>query len=63
MPFYDQIRDHTNFSFSFTSSPKYDFGAFVQGYRYAANSLAKQLIEKGRFRDYEAYPVVFLYRH
>jgi hypothetical protein len=63
MAFYDQIIDHTDFLISFTSNPKYNFGAFAQGYRFAANRVAERLIEKGNFPDYEACHVVFLYRH
>jgi len=63
MTFYDKNIDHTYFSISFTSNPKYDFGAFAKGYSYAASTLAQQLIEKMNFPDYDAYPIVFLYRH
>ncbi len=62
MPF-DKISDSTNFVISFTSNPKGDFGVFAEGYTRAANQLAASLLEAPRFADYEAYPVVFLYRH
>lgn len=63
MSFYDEHVDHTYFSISFTSNPQYDFSAFAKGYSVAASTLAKQLTEKANFPDYDAYPVVFLYRH
>lgn len=62
MPF-DEISDTSNFVTSFTNDPKGDFGAFAEGYTLAANRLAKLLLKARRFADYEAYPVVFLYRH
>jgi hypothetical protein len=63
MAFYDEISDRTNFAISYTASPKGDFGVFAKGYTLAANRLASLLLEAPRFSDYEAYPVVFLYRH
>jgi len=62
MPF-DEISDMSNFVISFNADPKGDFGAFAKGYTLAANRLAASLLEAQRFPDYEAYPVVFLYRH
>jgi hypothetical protein len=62
MAFYDQFSDSTNFVVSFTPNPKGDFGVFAKGYTRAANHLAGLLLEAQRFSDYEAYPVVFLYR-
>jgi len=55
--------DENNFVISFTQNPKDDFGAFAKGYSLAANRLAELLLAAPRFSDYEAYPVVFLYRH
>lgn len=62
MPF-DEISDTSSFVISFTNDPKRDFWAFAKGYTLAANRLAASLLEAPRFSDYEAYPVVFLYRH
>lgn len=62
MPF-DDISDTSDFVISFTNDPKGDFGVFAKGYTLAANRLAESLLEAPRFPDYEAYPVVFLYRH
>jgi hypothetical protein len=63
MPFYDQVIDRSNFVISWTRTPKNDFGVFAKGYTLAANRLAGSLLQAPRFSDYEAYPVVFLYRH
>ena len=63
MPFYNKPIDHTYFSISFTSNPKYDFVTFIKGYSSAANMLVNQLIERINFPNYNAYPAVFLYRH
>jgi len=62
MAFYNSISDRNNFTISFTPNPQQDFGVFAKGYTRAATVLAEYLLEKPRFSDYEAYPVVFLYR-
>ncbi len=51
------------FSLGFTASPRKDFGVFATGYHHAAQQLSETLLAKLHFPDYEAYPVVFLYRH
>ncbi|WP_420640567.1 hypothetical protein [Candidatus Leptofilum sp.] len=63
MAFYDAMNDPSTFVISFTANPKRDFGVYAKGYARAASTLAKSLLEKPRFPDYEAYPIVFLYRH
>jgi len=63
MAFYDKINDISNFVISFSANPQQDFGVFAKGYSKAAHVLAESLLAKQRFSDYEAYPVVFLYRH
>ncbi|MBI3304110.1 MAG: hypothetical protein HYZ72_18765 [Deltaproteobacteria bacterium] len=63
MAFYDQHSDASNFVISWTREPRNDFGIFSKGYTRAAERLATLLLEAPRFSDYEAYPVVFLYRH
>lgn len=62
MAFYNSISDGNNFVISFTQNPKQDFGVFAKGYTRAASVLAEHILEKPRSADYEAYPVVFLYR-
>ena len=63
MAFYNEINDQSNFVIGFTSSPKRDFGIFAKAYAEAASSLSEYLLSKSRFSDYEAYPIVFLYRN
>lgn len=66
MAFYDQFSDPTDFVIGqsfFTQNPQELFGVFAKGYTLAANRLASLLLEAPRFSDYEAWPVVFLYRH
>lgn len=62
MAFYNSINDGNNFVISFSTNPQQDFGVFAKGYKRAASVLAEYLLAKPRFSDYEAYPVVFLYR-
>ena len=62
MAFYESINDGNNFVISFTQNPQQDFGIFAKGYTQAASSLAEHLLGRPHFSDYEAYPVVFLYR-
>jgi hypothetical protein len=63
MAFYDRTSDLTNFVISFMPNSMGDFGIFAKGYTLAADRLAGVLLSAPRFSDYEAYPVVFLYRH
>ncbi len=62
MPFYDSVHDFSDFAISFRSNSQGDFGVFAKGYRRAASALAERLLERPPFPDYEAYPMVFLYR-
>jgi hypothetical protein len=52
-----------NFVASFIDNPRGQFGVYAVGYRLAAETVVESLVRKGGFRDYEAYPVVYLYRH
>ena len=64
MSFYlDEKRSPRDVIISFTSTPRYDFGAFAHGYHLAAKSLAEAFLKKPGFADYEGYPIVFMYRH
>jgi hypothetical protein len=63
MAFYNTISDANDFIISFRPNSQQDFGVFAKGYTRAASNLAEQILEKPHFPDYEAYPVVFLYRH
>ena len=51
------------FSIGFSRNPRDDFGVFAKGYRMAAVALVAELSRKPRFSCYEAFPVIFLYRH
>ncbi len=62
MAFYNSISDTNNFIISFTQNPQQDFGVFAKGYAGSASVLAENLLANPRFSNYEAYPVVFLYR-
>jgi hypothetical protein len=63
MAFYNEINNKYNIITSFTNNAKFNFGAFANGYHEAANILAKTFLSKPGFRDYEGYPIIFLYRH
>lgn len=64
MSFYDATDNFSSFSIGFGRDPKDQFGIFAKGYANAAATLAKDLLlREYRPRDYEAYPIVFLYRH
>jgi hypothetical protein len=62
MAFYNSINDQYNFVISFTKNPQFDFSIFAEGYKHAAVLLAEDILKRPHFSDYEAYPVVFLYR-
>jgi hypothetical protein len=63
MAFYNES-NQSSFVISFTNAPRYDFGNFAVGYKFVANLIAEKLMESEfGFPDYQAYPVVFLYRH
>lgn len=49
-------------SFNLTN-PKYDFGAYARGYHHSAKLLSEKFLAQSGYRDYEGYPIVFLYRH
>lgn len=63
MAFYTATTAVSNFVISFSKHPRNDFGVFGKGYMHAASKLAEDLLSRPHFGDYDAYPVVFLYRH
>jgi hypothetical protein len=63
MAFYNSNQFRSNFVLTCTGDPKNDFGLFAKGYMSAADHLATELIEAPKFSDYQAYPIVYLYRH
>lgn len=60
MPFFDPVPGRGNFMVHFTFP---DFRIWALGYTHAAQVLKRSLLARLRFSDYEAYPLVFLYRH
>jgi hypothetical protein len=60
---FDSGHTHSGFSLGFSHAPRSDFAIFAEGYHRAARRVAEALLGQGHFPDYEAYPVVFLYRH
>jgi hypothetical protein len=63
MAFYESSDDSSNFVLLSGVPGKNGFSVFAKGYHRAASLLAQHLLEKDRFSDYQAYPIVFLYRH
>ncbi len=63
MPFYNELDNPSNFQISFKKNLRNDFGVFAKGYAKSVSKLAVDLLSRNRFGDYEAYPIVFLYRH
>lgn len=63
MTFFEPRPGRGNFVVHFRSHPLADFGIWARGYTKAAHRLAESLLSRVSFADYEAYPVVFLYRH
>ncbi len=63
MAFYNIDSNISNFQIGFSWENTKNFTIWADGYRNAANSLAELLLSKIRFPDYEAYLVVFCYRH
>lgn len=63
MAFYNKRNNSANFVISFKNDPWNDFSIFGRGYRNAAESISKMLLGQSHFSDYDAYPVLFLFRH
>jgi hypothetical protein len=63
MAFYNVESNFTNFQIGFSWEKPADFSIWAKGYKNAANSIVESILEKGNFPDYDAYPVVFCYRH
>jgi hypothetical protein len=54
---------HGNVVLNFVGSPNGEFRVYASAYRRAGRSLAVSLAAKGGYRDLDACPIVFLYRH
>lgn len=63
MLFDSQVSGPDTFVIHFRDDPSLDFAIFAKGYRLAASTLTQSLLSRPAWPDYEAYPVVFLYRH
>lgn len=63
MAFYNTISNMSNVQCGFSRNPKMGFGIYAKGYWHSATELAKLLLSRERFYEYDAYPVIFLYRH
>lgn len=62
MAFWESSGPYGSFVIHYTNLPERDFGAYARGYALAAKNLAQDFLSRAS-ADYEAYPVVFLYRH
>jgi hypothetical protein len=60
---FEKFSDSSNFVASFSHPPAKSLAVFARGYARAANRLSEGLLGAPKFADYDAYPVVFLYRH
>jgi hypothetical protein len=60
---FQPVSDHRNVLLNFQASPKSEFYFYVRPYHEAARTLARRAIERRAFRDLDALPIVFLYRH
>jgi hypothetical protein len=63
MPFYYSKNQMSNFVSCFKNNMRLEFDTYAKGYRFAARTVTEKLLSKQSFPDYNAYPVVFLYRH
>lgn len=55
--------DKSDFIIGFSPSQGNHFDIFARGYWNAGKTIAKDLLSRNYFHAYDAYPVVFLYRH
>ena len=63
MAFYNMESNLSNFQIGFSWATTKHFTIWAEGYGNAANAIAESLLQRQRFPDYDAYPVVFCYRH
>ena len=54
---------HGNVVFNFLGNPIDDLVAFAQGYHTAGKILVEKMENSTGYRDYEGYPILYLYRH
>src|SRR6266481_6394898 len=61
--FFKSTLPHGNVVFNFRGRAINDLSAFAAGYHEAGKILVSQLESASGYRDYEGYPILFLYRH
>jgi hypothetical protein len=54
---------HGNVVLNFTKFPKGEFGVYARAYHEAGQHVGRRLAERRGYRDADACPIVFLYRH
>jgi hypothetical protein len=59
---YEPHTARETFQVGFSKNPRLDFGIYAKGYFGAAELLVESALAKPSFPDYEAYPIMFLYR-
>lgn len=61
--FFESNRPHGNVVFNFRGRAINDLSAFAAGYHEAGKTLVSNMESAAGYRDYEGYPILFLYRH
>jgi len=54
---------HGSVVFNFQHRPVGDLSAFAHGYHDAAKRLVAEMQRASGYRDFDGYPILFLYRH
>lgn len=63
MEFYNIGLSSGAFSIGYARNPRLQFAVYAKGYFKIADAQADILLDQKNFRDYEVYPIIFLYRH
>jgi hypothetical protein len=61
--FFQSENKHGNVVFNFRGGAINDLRAFAEGYHMAGMALVRKMASSPGYRDYEGYPILFLYRH
>lgn len=61
--FFESNYYHGNVVFNFRGRAINDLSVFAAGYHEAGRSLGSKMESSPGYRDYEGYPILFLYRH
>ena len=62
-PFFTSNFPHGNVVFNFNGGAVNDLSAFAAGYHEAGKTLVSNIEAAQGYRDYDGYPILFLYRH